>query len=102
MRGNIIGRVRKPWCDEDVDLILGRFCVTYARTGQTKALYKHAVSMKNFMAFPPSSKRIILEWIAKAKTEATRTKRINETVAKAKENLRANHYCQAKTPKNKP
>ena len=47
-------------------------------------------------AFPPSSKRIILEWIAGARTPATRQKRIDETVRLAAENLRANHWRQPK------
>ena len=51
----------------------------------------------NFEAFPPSSKRIILEWIAAAKTPVTREKRIIETVEKAAQNIRANHYRQPKT-----
>ena len=40
--------------------------------------------------FPPSSRRGILEWIKVAKTDATRAKRIAETVAKAAENRKAN------------
>jgi len=42
--------------------------------------------------FPPSTKRGILEWIQNAKTEATRTKRISETVELAAKNIRANSY----------
>lgn len=49
-----------------------------------------------FMAFPKSSKRNILEWIHNAKREATRAKRIVETVKLANENIRANHYRQPK------
>ena len=60
------------------------------------ALNSNQVARKNFDAFPPSSKRIILEWIAGAKTPETRTKRIEETVTKAVENKRANHYRQPK------
>ena len=41
--------------------------------------------------FPNSSKRGILEWIKNAKQESTRKKRIEETVAKAAENIKANH-----------
>jgi uncharacterized protein YdeI (YjbR/CyaY-like superfamily) len=52
-----------------------------------------------FDAFPPSSKRIILEWIANAKRPQTRAARIDETVRLAADNLRANHYRQ---PKGKP
>lgn len=45
-----------------------------------------------FEKFPPSSKRIILEWIQNAKLPETRKKRIEETVLKAAKNVRANHY----------
>ena len=45
----------------------------------------------NFEAFPPSSRRLILEWIAKAKRPDTRQRRIERTVALAEVNVRANH-----------
>lgn len=48
----------------------------------------------NFDTFPPSSKRIILEWILNAKKTETRKARIEETVRLAARNLRANHYRQ--------
>ena len=48
----------------------------------------------NFMAFPPSSKRIILEWILNAKQAETRKKRITETVRLAAKGIKANHYRQ--------
>ncbi len=51
---------------------------------------------ENWEKFPPSSKKIILEWLHNAKREATRQKRIEETVQKARQNLRANHYRQPK------
>lgn len=54
--------------------------------------YKHALN--NFKKFPPSSQRSILEWIALAKTQETRNKRIQETAKLAEENIRANHYRQ--------
>jgi uncharacterized protein YdeI (YjbR/CyaY-like superfamily) len=56
------------------------------------ALDRNKMALKHFTAFPPSSKKIILLWISTAKTEATRTKRIAEAVAKAARNERANHY----------
>ena len=43
-------------------------------------------------AFPPSTKRGILEWIFNAKRPATRAKRIAETVRLAADNIRANQY----------
>lgn len=46
---------------------------------------------ENFGRFPPSSKRLILEWIAGAKKPDTRQRRINQTVTLAAQNIRANH-----------
>lgn len=45
-----------------------------------------------FAAFPQSTRRGILEWISTAKTEATRTKRIDETARLAQRNERANQW----------
>lgn len=42
--------------------------------------------------FPRSVKRGILEWIFNAKKPGTRVKRIQETVEKAAQNIRANQY----------
>lgn len=47
---------------------------------------------KNFNSFPPSVKRGILEWILNAKQEATKLKRITQTVELAARNIRANQY----------
>lgn len=59
-----------------------------------KRLNKNKVALKSFLAFPPSSKRIILEWILNAKKKETRQKRIEETVRLAADNIKANHYRQ--------
>ncbi len=59
-----------------------------------KALEKNTLASQNFEKFPPSSKRIILEWILNAKKEATRLKRITETVELASIGIKANHYRQ--------
>ena len=48
----------------------------------------------NFEAFSTSSKKIILFWIASAKREETRQKRIEETVRLAAQNIKAAHYRQ--------
>jgi uncharacterized protein YdeI (YjbR/CyaY-like superfamily) len=48
-------------------------------------------AFKNFQAFSLSSKRIILEWILKAKKPETRQQRIVQTVELAENNIRANH-----------
>ena len=55
-------------------------------------LDRHPGARANYDAFPPSSKKIILEWIKTAKRPETRRKRIVETAEKAARNLRANHY----------
>jgi uncharacterized protein YdeI (YjbR/CyaY-like superfamily) len=52
---------------------------------------------KNFDAFPPSTKRGILDWISQAKRPETRAARIEETVTKAKDNIRANQWRQPST-----
>jgi uncharacterized protein YdeI (YjbR/CyaY-like superfamily) len=59
-----------------------------------QALNKNKKALSNFDAFPPSSKRIILEWILNAKKPETRQKRITETVTLAAKNIKANHYRQ--------
>lgn len=57
-----------------------------------KAFNKNKKALNHFNAFPRSSKKIILGWIADAKREETRAKRIEETVTLAGKNIRANHY----------
>jgi uncharacterized protein YdeI (YjbR/CyaY-like superfamily) len=59
------------------------------------ALKKNKKASDYFHAFPPSAKRYILWWIMNAKRAETRQKRIDETVALAEKNVRANQY-QAK------
>ncbi|MCQ4121880.1 YdeI/OmpD-associated family protein [Rhodococcus tibetensis] len=54
-------------------------------------LDRNSAARINFEAFPPSSKRLILEWIAKAKRPDTRRRRIDRTVTLAEVNVRANH-----------
>jgi uncharacterized protein YdeI (YjbR/CyaY-like superfamily) len=56
------------------------------------ALDGYTTARSNFDAFPPSTRRGILEWIMQAKTEPTRAKRIDETARLASENLRANQW----------
>lgn len=60
-----------------------------------KALNKNKTAKKYFEAFPPSTRKGILQWISDAKRPETRQKRIDETVKLAGENIRANQY----TPK---
>jgi uncharacterized protein YdeI (YjbR/CyaY-like superfamily) len=61
-----------------------------------KALLNNKTAHAYFTSFPPSSKRIILEWILSACTVETRHKRIIETVDKAIQNIKANHFRQLK------
>jgi uncharacterized protein YdeI (YjbR/CyaY-like superfamily) len=59
-------------------------------------LAANAAAQRNFEAFSASSKKIILFWIASAKRETTRQKRIEETVRLAAQNLKAAHDRQPK------
>ena len=59
------------------------------------SLSKTKMALRNFNAFPPSSKKIILLWILDAKTVTTRKKRISETVTLAAQNIRANHWTKS-------
>lgn len=58
-----------------------------------RALREHE-ARNTFDGFPPSSRRIILEWIETAKKPETRTRRIEETAQKAARGVKANHYRQ--------
>ena len=55
------------------------------------ALERNPMALHYFMAFPPSARRGILEWIFNAKRLPTRQRRIAETVTKAAQNVRANY-----------
>ena len=57
-----------------------------------KRFARNKTARKNFDAFAPSSKRIILEWISNARKPETRKKRVDETVTLAAKNIKANHY----------
>lgn len=50
---------------------------------------KNRKARSNFEKFPPSVKKVILQWINNAKREETRKKRVTETVKLASENKRA-------------
>ena len=45
-------------------------------------------ALENFLAFPPSTRRNILRWIAQARTEDTRLRRIDRISADASDNIR--------------
>jgi uncharacterized protein YdeI (YjbR/CyaY-like superfamily) len=55
-----------------------------------EALSKNETARGHFEAFPRSAKRAILQWIASARRPETRARRIEETVTKAGQNIRAN------------
>ncbi len=61
-----------------------------------KAFKKNKLASTNFNAFPSSSKKGIYQWISSAKTDATRDKRIFETVSLAEKNIRANQWTGIK------
>jgi uncharacterized protein YdeI (YjbR/CyaY-like superfamily) len=56
------------------------------------ALSSYPSARTHFDAFPRSVRRSILEWIASAKTPATRAKRLEETARLAQDNIRANQW----------
>jgi uncharacterized protein YdeI (YjbR/CyaY-like superfamily) len=53
-------------------------------------LEKNKNAFKNFEAFSPSAKKIILTWIQSAKRPETRESRIKKTVELAAKNIKAN------------
>lgn len=59
-----------------------------------KLLNRNKKAHHNFLAFPPSSRKIILTWILSAKRPETREKRVKETVELAAKNERANHQIR--------
>lgn len=60
---------------------------------------KYPGSAENFAAFPPSTRKAILEWISLAKRAETRADRVDETARLAAQNLRANQWRQPAHPK---
>jgi uncharacterized protein YdeI (YjbR/CyaY-like superfamily) len=61
-------------------------------TDLKKAFRSYKLAMTNFAAFPPSTRKGILEWIAQAKTDTTRARRVEETARLAEQNVRANQW----------
>ena len=62
----------------------------------TAALDADPDARRYWDAFPPSTRRAILDWITSAKREATRSKRVAETVELAREDLRASDWPRPK------
>lgn len=59
-----------------------------------KAFAANRAAKAQFEKFAPSSKKIILGWIATAKKPETRANRIAETVRLAAQGIKANHWRQ--------
>jgi uncharacterized protein YdeI (YjbR/CyaY-like superfamily) len=57
-----------------------------------RALDAQPVARENCNAFPRSTRRAILEWIAAARRPETQTRRIVDAVEKAAVNVRANQW----------
>jgi uncharacterized protein YdeI (YjbR/CyaY-like superfamily) len=57
-----------------------------------KAFSKNKTAQKHFSNFPRSVRKQILWWVASAKREETRKKRVEETITLAVKNIRANQY----------
>jgi uncharacterized protein YdeI (YjbR/CyaY-like superfamily) len=55
------------------------------------ALAANADARRHFDAFPPGARKVILTWITTARRPETRARRVEETVALAARNVRANH-----------
>lgn len=67
-------------------------------TDLSAALDAHPQARAHWDAFPRSAKRAVLEWIGTAKTDATRAKRIRQTVDEAAVGRRANQWRQPGSP----
>ena len=65
----------------------------------TAALAENPAARANFDAFPASSKKIILFWVASAKRPETRAKRIAEVAEKAARNERAAQWQRPESRK---
>lgn len=57
-----------------------------------KAFKRYPDAARHFDAFPPSARRVILQWIDAAKRPETRAKRIDETARLADDDIRANQW----------
>jgi uncharacterized protein YdeI (YjbR/CyaY-like superfamily) len=75
----------------------GRWDAHSAANGRTvpadlrEEFNRNPTAWQHFQAFPPSSKRLILQWISGAVRPETRARRITTTVDMAARNERANH-----------
>lgn len=58
------------------------------------SLAAYPLARSHFDAFPPSTRRGILEWIKQARRPETRARRVNETARLAQDNIRANQFTR--------
>lgn len=56
------------------------------------ALAAHPGAQEQWVRFPPSARRALLEWIVQARTAATRERRVTETAVRAAVGERANQW----------
>ncbi|MEX2281508.1 MAG: YdeI/OmpD-associated family protein [Gemmatimonadota bacterium] len=64
-----------------------------------RALARNKTALKNFEAFSPSRKKMLLYWVNEAKRPETRAKRIVEAAAAAKENRDRRPFAGEPKPK---
>ncbi len=62
-----------------------------------EAFVAHPGSAENFHAFPPSARRALLEWVARAKRPTTRSARVLEVAEQASRGERANQWQPRKS-----
>ena len=78
-------------------LLPGQQRLTIPRDLQAQLDDDHA-AQANFARFPPSSRQLILEWIASAERPATRQRRIQQTITLAAHHTRASHPRTTQPP----
>jgi uncharacterized protein YdeI (YjbR/CyaY-like superfamily) len=69
----------------------GRGAEPGGATRSAGAVRRRRSCRSELFRLPPSSRRLILEWIMKAKRPETRERRIRQTVDQARVDVRANH-----------
>jgi uncharacterized protein YdeI (YjbR/CyaY-like superfamily) len=80
--------VRRAQENGEWDAAIRREDVSSLPEDLVSALAGNPTAQANFEAYPASQKKMFLHWILSAKTEATRQKRVRQTVAMAEVNQR--------------
>jgi uncharacterized protein YdeI (YjbR/CyaY-like superfamily) len=83
-----MAKVREAMENGEWDAATRREDVSKLPEDLSEALNQNPVASANFESYPASQKKMFLYWIASAKTEVTRQKRINQTVEMAASNKR--------------